>query len=33
MRVNTIGQCCGVDLMKNGTDVESAYREVDRDRI
>jgi len=33
MRVSKIGQCCGVDCVKNGTDVKSAYREVDRARI
>jgi len=33
MRVNKIGYCSGVDRVKNGTDVKSADREVDRARI
>ena len=33
VRVNEIRYCCRVDRVKNGTDVKSAYREVDRARI
>ena len=33
MRVNEISYCCRVDRVKNGTDVKSADREVDRARI
>ena len=33
MRVNEIRYCCRVDRVKNGTNVKSADREVDRARI
>jgi len=33
MTVNEIRYCCRVDRVKNGTDVKSADREVDRARI
>jgi len=33
MRVNEIRYCCRVNRVKNGTDVKSADREVDRARI